>query len=265
MSLKPYYMIAREDPKPQFLLKDPSGREYGVVEHYETDRLRTGGHALLEFHSADPAFPALKARPMIWVDLENWTVLAGHGKNLPDADFEPGLQAYLQRFSPEDRELRRERARQALRFDLIRLAEQGYSVAYQEMFPGELTKVDFPTVRVAGANYLVDDQYQIQPGEFLNQVTLVFVEDKPGMKEPPATSLLCNWLFGQGYEILETRFSDSQSQRAVQALVENPELEKIYRERLTRMRREGVLLGVKPKPYQGKGAAGPHANESGAA
>jgi hypothetical protein len=272
MSLKPYYMIAREDPKPQFLLKDPSGREYGVVEHYETDRLRTGGHALLEFHSMDPS---LKARPMIWVDLENWTVLAGHGKNLPDADFEPGLDAYLQRFSPEDRELRRERARQALRFDLIRLAEQGYSVAYQEMFPGELTKVDFPTVRVAGANYLVDDQYQIQPGEFLNQVTLVFVEDKPGMKEPPATSLLCNWLFGQGYEILETRFSDSQSQRAVQALVENPELEKIYRERLTKMRREGVLLGVKPKPYQGKGTAGPaapdsrpagpQANESGAA
>jgi hypothetical protein len=246
MSLKPYYLIAGEQPKPQFLLKDPAGREYGVVEHYETDRMRTGGHALLEFFRMDEE---PKARPMIWVDLESWTVLAGHGKNLPDADFEMGLDAYLQRFTTAERELRRERARQALRFELIRLAEQGYTVAYQEMFPGELTKEDFPSVRVAGSNYIVDDQYLIQPGDFRNQVTLVFVEDKKGMKEPPTTALLCNWIFGEGYEILQTGFSDSQSQRAVQALVENPELEKIYRERLVKMRREGVLLGIKPKPY----------------
>jgi hypothetical protein len=246
MSLKPYYIIAGTDPKPQFLLKDPGGREYGVVEHYETDRMRSGGHILLEFLTQDPA---IKARPMIWVDLEKWTVLAGHGKNLPDADFEPGLDAYLQIFPESERELRRERARQALRYELIRLAEQGYSVAYQEMFPGELTKEDFPAVRVAGENFLVDDQYLIQPGDFRNQVTLVFVEDRKDGRQPAATALLCNWLFGEGFEILESRFSDSQSQRAVQALVENPELEKIYRERLTKMRREGVILGVKPKAY----------------
>jgi hypothetical protein len=254
MSLKPYYMIAGEAPKPQFLLKDPAGREYGVVEHYEIDRLRTGGHALFEFVSMDPE---QQVRPMIWVDLENWRVLPGHGKNLPDADFEMGLDAYLQRFAPAERDLRRDRARQALRFELIRLAEQGYTVAYQEMFPGELAKEDFPIVRVAGANYMVDDQYLIQPGDFRNQVTLVLVEDKPGMKEPPATALLCNWLFGEGYEILQTRFSDSQSQRAVQALVENPELEKIYRERLAKMRREGVLIGIKAKPYSPKENPGP--------
>ncbi|GEM_PF-2645499 len=252
MSLKPFFMIAGTPPKPQFLLKDPSGREYGVVEHYETDRLRTGGHALLEFFNLDEA-QAQQARPMIWVDLESWKVLPGHGKNLPDADFEMGLDAYLQGFSQPDREVRRERARQALRFELIRLAEQGYSVAYQEMFPGELGKEDFPSVRVAGSNYIVDDQYQIQPGDFRNQVTLVLVEDKPVMKEPPATALLCNWIFGEGYEILQTTFSDARSERAVRALVENPELEKIYRERLAKMRREGVLLGIKPKPYQGKG------------
>ncbi|MDB5104710.1 MAG: hypothetical protein JWP91_2399 [Fibrobacteres bacterium] len=254
MSLKPYYMIAGEAPKPQFMLKDPTGREYGVVEHYETDRMRTGGHALLEFINVDPA---QKARPMIWVDLKDWSVLAGHGKNLPDADFEMGLHAYLQRFPESDRELRRERARQALRFELIRLAQQGYTVAYQEMFPGELTKEDFPNVRVAGANYIVDDQYLIQPGDFRNQVSLVFVEDGKGLKEPPVTALLCNWIFGEGYEILQTGFSESQSQRAVQALVENPELEKIYRERLTRMRREGVLLGIKPKAYSPRTPASP--------
>lgn len=261
MSLKPYFMIAGTVPKPQFLLKDQAGREYGVVEHYETDRMRTGGHILLEFISPDPA---LKVRPMVWVDLENWAVLAGHGKNLPDGDFELGLDAYLQSFSETERELRRDRARQALRFELIRLAEQGYSVAYQEMFPAELTKEDFPSVRVAGDNYIVDDQYLIQPGDFRNQVTLVFVEDRKESKEPATTALLCNWLFGEGYEILQTRFSESQSQRAVQALVENPELEKIYRERLAKMRREGVLLGVKPKPYSPTAPQAPQKPEDGA-
>jgi hypothetical protein len=258
-------MIAGTAPKPQFLLKDRSGREYGVVEHYETDGMRSGGHILLEFISPDPS---LRARPMIWLDLGNWTVLAGHGKNLPDADFEAGLDAYLQGFPENERELRRDRARQALRFELIRLAEQGYTVAYQEMFPGELTKEDFPTVRIAGADYLVDDQYLIQPGDFRNQVTLVFVEDRKGKdKDPATTALLSNWLFGEGFEILQTRFTDSQSQRAVRALVENPELDKIYRGRLAKMRREGVLLGVKPKPYAPKapesGGSGTDGNPGG--
>jgi hypothetical protein len=249
MSLKPYYQIAGTAPKPQFLLKDRSGREYGVVEHYETDRLRTGGHVLLEFISPDPA---LKARPMIWLDLEKWAVLAGHGKNLPDADFEMGLEAYLQGFPESERELRRDRARQALRFEMIRLAEQGYSVAYQEMFPDELTREDFPTARIAGNDYIVDDQYLIQPGDFRNQVTLVFVKDVKGREEPPTTALLCNWLFGEGYEILQSEFSESQARRAIDVLVENTELEKIYRERLAKMRREAVILGVKAKPYEPK-------------
>ena len=259
MSLKPYYMIAGLDPKPQFLLKDKAGREYGVVEHYETDRMRTGGHALLEFISPDPS---IKARPMIWLDLENWAVLNGHGKNLPDADFEPGLDTYLQSFSETERLLRRDRARQALRFELIRLAEQGYTVAYQEMFPGELSKEDFPVVRIAGANYLVDDQYLVQPGDFRNQVTLVLVEEGND-KEPAATALLCNWLFGEGFEILQSAFSDSQSERAVHALVEKTELEKIYKERLMKMRREGAILGIKPKPYAPRGEASKGAADAG--
>jgi hypothetical protein len=255
MSLKPYYQIAGTAPKPQFLLKDRTGREFGVVEHYETDRLRTGGHVLLEFISPDPALNM--ARPMIWLDLEKWVVLAGHGKNLPDADFELGLEAYLQSFPESERELRRDRARQALRFEMIRLAEQGYSVAYQEMFPDELTREDFPTARIAGNDYIVDDQYLIQPGDFRNQVTLVFVKDAKGRQEQPTPALLCNWLFGEGYEILQSEFSESQSRRAIDVLVENTELEKIYRERLTKMRREAVILGVKAKPYE------PRTGESG--
>ncbi|HLP40638.1 MAG TPA: hypothetical protein VK465_03950, partial [Fibrobacteria bacterium] len=36
--------------------------------------------------------------------------------------------------------------------------------------------------------------------------------------------------------------------------VENPELEKIYQARLQKMRREGTLLGVKPKSYEPRAA-----------
>jgi len=254
MSLKPYYLIAGQPPKPQFLLKDYAGREYGVVEHYETDAKRSGGHALLEFWVPDSAAgepaAASRGRPMIWIDLNAWTILAGHGKNLPDADFEAGLQAYLQSWSESERDLRRDRARQALRYDLIKLAEQGYSVAYQEMFPGELLREDFPSVRIGRKPYIVDDQYQIQPGDFRNQVTLVFVPDAPESRDPQSPALLCNWLFDEGYEILQTALDEGQCHKAIAALVENKELEKIYKERLAKMRREGVILGVKPKPYE---------------
>jgi hypothetical protein len=253
MALKPYHEIAGEAPRPQFLLKGRDGREYGVVEHYETDGRRPHTHVLLEFHTPDPGAPA--ARPRIWLDLGRWAVAEGHGKNLPDADFEPGLNAYLQGFPEDERELRRERARKALRFELIRLSDQGYSVAYQEMFPGELTREDFPRVRIGKTEYVVDDQYLIRPGDFRNQVTLVLVEDRPG-SDPAAPALLANWLFGEGYEILQTDLDEDQARRALEPLVGNPELEKIYKERLAKMRREGTLLGVKPKPYAPRGGAG---------
>ena len=245
MSLKPFHEIAGEAPRPQFRLKDRTGREFGVIEHYETDRGRPHTHMLLEFFSPDPANTV---RPRLWVDLANWAVASGHGKHLPDADFEPGFDAYLQSFPEEERELRRERARKALRFELIRLAEQGYSIAYQEMFPGELLREDFPRIRISGTEYVVDDQYLIRPGDFRNQVTLVLVQDPPPSPDPEP-ALLANWLFGEGYEILQTTLDEVKAQRALQPLVENPELEKIYKERLVKMRREGTLLGVKPKPY----------------
>lgn len=255
MSYKPYHQIAGVAPQPQFFLKDRAGREYGVVEHYETDRGRPGGFVLLEFFSADPA---LTQRPLVWLDLEAWTVAVGKGKNLPDSDFEPGLDAYLQGFSQSERDARKDRARRARHFEIIRLAEQGYSVAYQEMFPGELTREDFPAVAIGGRQYLVDDQYLIQPGDFRHQVTLVFVETQGNTEVTAARepALLCNWLFGVGYEILDTKLDEALCQAALKPLVENPELEKIYKERLIKMRREGTLLGVKPKPYSPQGADG---------
>lgn len=256
MALKPYHEIAGEPPRAQFMLKARDGLEYGVVEHYETDPARPHTHVLMEFHTRDagPSVP----RPRLWIDLEAWNVARGHGKHLPDADFEPGFDAYLQIFPEPERELRRERARKALRYELIRLAEQGYSVAYQEMFPGELGRDDFPKVRVGREEFVVDDQYLIRPGDFRNQVTLVFMEEgaAPGAAEP---ALLANWLFGEGYEILQTRFPDEQAQRALEPLVRNPELEGIYKERLAKMRREGTLLGVKPKPYAASAPAAPEA------
>lgn len=247
MALKPYHAIAGEPPRPQFLLKARDGRDYGVVEHYETDRGRPHTHFLLEFFAAgDMQGP----RPRVWVDLASWSVALGHGKNLPDADFEAGLDQYLKSLPESERELRRERARKALRFELMRLAEQGYSIAYQEMFPGELLPEDFPKVTVEKTEYIVDDQYLIRPGDFRSLVTLVFVPEGAGAdggKAEPA--LLANWLFGEGYEILESGLDESRARRVLDQMTSNPELEKIYRERLARMRREGVLLGISPRPY----------------
>ncbi len=257
MPLKPFHQIAGLPPKPQFLLKDHAGREYGVIEHYETDRAKATNHTLLEFFSFDPnsSTAILKDRPKIWLDVDKWKVLEGHGKNLPDLDFEAGLNAYLQTFTETERDLRRERARLARFSDIIRLAEEDFTIAYQEMFPGELEHEDFPAVTIGGKHFIVDDQYGIRPGDFRNQVTLVFVADpKRKTKVEPDTStmqsaLLCNWIFREGYEIVHTALDEGQCHEAIRALVENPELEKIYRERLLKMRREGVLLGVKAKPY----------------
>jgi hypothetical protein len=249
MALRPFHQIAGLPAQPQFLLKDREGREYGVVEHYETDRRKPAGYALLEFWSPDPS---LKDRPRVWLDLEAWQVVVGRGRNLPDGDFEAGLDGYLQGFPPKERELRKERAKQALNYEMVDLAGKGFTIAYQEMFPGELKREDFPVVEMGRKSYLVDDQYNIQPGNFQNQVTLVFVEsaasDPAGGEREPA--LLANWIFGSGYEIVHTVLDEATVHAAIRHLVENKELEKIYKERLGKMRRQGTLLGVKPKPYE---------------
>ena len=270
MPFKPFYQIAGTAPQPQFLLKDRTGREYGVVEHYETGRGGPASYLLLEFFTPDPSTGrgepgvagSLARRPLVWVDMDKWTVLPGRGKHLPEPEFEAGLDQYLQAMPESERDLRRERARRSLHAEIIRLAEQGYTVAFQEMFPSELRREDFPAVNLGGRAYLVDDQYHVQPGDFRNQVTLVFVADgeNPGgepapasppsaSNSPPSASIIANWLFGQGYEIVTAALPDELCHAAIQSLVENPELEKIYRERLARMRREGTLLGIKPKPY----------------
>jgi hypothetical protein len=235
-----------------------------VVEHYETDRSRPDGFALLEFFSPDPGFKG-QGRPLVWLDLASWTVVPGKGKHLPDGEFEAGLDGYLQGFPDTERDLRRERARQARFSDLVALAGQGYTIAYQEMFPGELKREDFPVVEAGGRAYLVDDQYGIQPGDFRNQVTLVFLDQGPAgspaarparaAASPQAAApeaspaLLVNWQFGSGYEIVQAALDEDLCHRCVEALVGNKEAEKIYKERLLKMRREGTLLGVKPKPY----------------
>ena len=271
MALKPFYQIAGTEPKPQFLLKDHTGRKFGVVEHYETDRARATPHVLLEFFGEDPS---VTRRPLVWVDLDRWCVLAGHGKHLPDADFEAGFDQYLQSLPAAERDLRKERARKARFAEILGLAGRGYTIAYQEMFPGELGREDFPSVEISGKTFLVDDQYLVQPGDYRNQVTLVFVEqpsrggssggeqgnlqgtgsagvegNPPAADNPPEAALICNWLFGSGYEIVTGTLPEEVRHPAIRALVENPELEKIYKQRHLKMRREATLLGVAPKPY----------------
>lgn len=254
MALKPFHAIAGLTVRPQFLLKDHAGREYGVVEHYETDRRKPSGYVLLEFYTPDPA---VKERPRIWLDLEAWAVVMGHGRNLPDADFEAGLNRYLQGFSEDERALRRDRARKARFAEVIDLAGKGFTIAYQEMFPGELKPEDFPVVEMAGRDYLVDDQYDIQPGDPRQAVTLVFVErpipasgsEAAALAPEPQPSLIANWLFDEGYEIVTSSLPEDLVHTSIRALLGNKELEKIYRERRKKMRREGTLLGVKPKSY----------------
>ncbi len=258
MPLKPYHQIVGLPLKPQFLLKDHVGREYGVVEHYETDRQKATSHTLLEFYSPDPD---LKGRPLVWLDIDRWKVVEGHGKYLPDADFEAGLNAYLQSFPDSERDIRRDRARRARFSDIVSLSEEGYTIAYQEMFPGELVKEDFPSLKIGGKGFIVDDQYGIRPGDFRNQVTLVFIPEKTMSEKDIVqtnrtdveTALLCNWIFDEGYEIVHTLLDESHCHEAIRILVENKELQKIYRDRLLKMRREGTLLGVKPKPYAAHG------------
>jgi hypothetical protein len=73
-----------------------------------------------------------------------------------------------------------------------------------------------------------------------------------GAAAPPEEtrpSLIANWLFGEGYEIVITSLPDDLVHTSIGTLIGNKELEKIYRERLKKMRREGTLLGAKPKPY----------------
>lgn len=250
MALRPFHQIAGQTARPQFLVKDREGREFGVVEHYETDRKKPAGFALLEFWSPDPA---LKVRPLVWLDLEAWSVVMGRGKNLPDGDFEAGLDGYLQGFPATERDLRKERAKRAQHYEMLELAGRGFTIAYQEMFPGELKREDFPVVEMGGRSYLVDDQYSIQPGDFRKQVTLVFVEAAGAPKDTgaeQAPALLANWIFGSGYELVHTVLEEAAVHEAIRHLVENKELEKIYKERLGKMRRQGTLLGVKPKPYE---------------
>ncbi len=261
MSFKPYHTITGQPPKPQFFLKDVHERAFGVIEHYNTDPRQDLPAVLLEFISPDIG---PDNRPLIWLDLEKWRVVAGESRNLPESDFEAGFDAYLQGWPDAEKDLRRDRCKKARFSEVITLAEKGFSIAYQELFPGELCREDFPEVKVAGETYLVDDQYNIQPGEFINQATLVLVPaaSVPNAPAIPENHLLFNWLFGEGYEILDTRLSEADCHRIIQELTSNRELEKIYRDRLTKMRREGVLLAVKPKPYSPSPSAPSHEESS---
>ncbi len=253
MALKAYYQLAGIPAAPQFRLRDHLGRDFGVVEYYETDRSRPSGYMLLELIQADASETI---RPLVWFDLKEWKVLIGKGKHCPDEEFEPGLDLYMQTMREAERIQRRDRAHKAYCSSIVELAGKGYTIAFQEMFPEEVKRDDLPVVEMGGKAYLVDDQYDMQPGEYNKQVTLVFIapdSTEPAKASDPKTPLLiAHWVFGIGYDIVTTTLPESYCHQAVKVLSGNAELEKIYRDRLRRMRREGALLDVKPKPYTPK-------------
>ncbi len=253
MRFQPYFQIVGETRKPQFLLRDYLGREFGVVEHYDIDSKQAGAFAVFEFFSADPAFAQ---HPMVWMDLTSWSVLSGKGQNLPEPEFEAGFENYMLTLPESERNKRHERCKFARFSQAITMANQGYTLAYAEFFPDNIKSEDYPELTINGKGYWVDDQYDVQPGDFNLQVTLSLQskqsnQSKTDSQNPnPEAALLFNWIFGQGYEIIHSQFNEAESHELILPLTGNPELEKIYRERFKQMRREGVLLGVKPKPYK---------------
>lgn len=254
---QPWHALAGEKPRPQFFLRDQEGREFGVVEHYENRRLPPPAQVALEFVSAD--FSA--KRPWVLFDLESWRVVPGRSQNLPDAVFEAGLEYFLGRWPESDKQLRRDRARLASCKAQVDLAGQGYTIAFFELFPAELGSEGLPHCKLGKGEFLVEDQYGIRPGEFRDEVTLVLLPAKGAAPHgaagnPGATTAspaavekphaIVNWRFGQGFDLLDCQGSEEDVAEAVQTFMAAEGREALYRERLMRMRREGVLLGVKP-------------------
>ena len=239
---KPWFQIVGEEAKPQFMLRDAEGREFGVVEWYSNRRLPQNWMGL-EFISG-----AFGNRPFLVFDLDSWKVVSEKSRNLPDDYFEPGLEVFLSRWTDVDRDLRRDRVKRAARMELIKLAEKGYTIAFQEMFLEESKPEDLPVLTIKGQSFLVDDQYGIRPGEFRSEVTLVFLPETARGAQVPAPAFLVNWKFGEGYELIDCQMSEELVHQALEIFFDNAELEGIYRERHKRMRREGVLLGVRPAP-----------------
>jgi hypothetical protein len=240
---QPWSKLLGEKPQPQFFLRDAMGKEYGVVEHY-SDRSTTPEVWMgLEFYSADFA----AARPFVVFDLMTWKVVPGKSRSLPEPIFEDGLAAFLDRWPEAEREKRRDRAKRGFKHAQVTLAEQGYTIAFHEMFADELPAGGLPKVALGSQFARVDDQYGIRPGEYRNEVTLVLLPEKtlaPG--EEPKPLALVNWRFGEGFEVINAEVDEDAVAVAIEKFMAEDHRESEFRERLKRMRREGVMLGVKP-------------------
>jgi len=238
-----WHYFSGEKPRPQFFLRDDQGREYGVVEWYSDAPEEPPAHVALEFVSAD--FSA--ARPWVLVNLESWKTVAGREKNLPDEFFKDGLEAYLSRWDEKEKQLRLDRVRRAAFHAPIQMAEKGYTVGYHELFPKDMPQEGLPRIRVADQWVRLIDQYGIRPGEFRHEVTLVLMPETVLKSQgEPAPLALVNWRFGEGFDVLDSKIPEEDVADAVQGFMENHERESHFQRRLTQMRREGVLLGVKP-------------------
>jgi hypothetical protein len=261
MPFLPWFTLAGQSRRPQFLLKDFTGRAYGVVEHYETGPGAGPEKMLLEFHPVDGG-----AHPWSGWDLERWDLLEGYSRELPDEGFATGLRHFLASWDETERDIRRKRALRAKFWESVQLAEKGYTVAFAELFPEEAAKASPLRFEWEGASYRVDDQYGIQPGDFREEVTLAFLPEASQGKPLPGVepALLLNWQFRDGCEILSSKFEEEKVFHAVSHWMrrddsnapvssfakEFPPQEALFHQRLLQMRRQGVILQVAPKPIQ---------------
>jgi hypothetical protein len=237
-----WHKLLGESPQPQFLLRDDQGREFGVIEYYSDRPTSPYQWVGFEFFSADFA----AARPWVVFDLEAWKVVPGKSKNLPDDFFEPGLQSYLERWPESERQLRKDRAKRGFYSQQITLAEKGYTIAFSELFPEEAAAQPLPERQIHGETFRIDDQYGIRPGEFRSEVSLVLMPKSKIDSSDAKPLAIVNWVFGQGIEVLDAQIDEDVIAQAIQEFMAAENLESTYRERLKRMRREGVLLGVRP-------------------
>lgn len=240
---QPWSKLVGEKLQPQFFLRDATGKEFGVVELYSDRPTHPEMWMGLEFYSADFA----ASRPFVVFDLTHWKTVAGKSRHLPEPLFEEGLAAYLGRWPESEREKRRERARRGFKHTQVSLAEQGYTIAYHEMFADELPPEGLPVLKLGKTVCRIDDQYGIRPGEYRDEVTLVLLPEVKGPPgETPQPLALVNWRFGEGLEVLNAQVDEEVVAREIEKFMAESQREDEYRARLQRMRREGVLLGVKP-------------------
>ncbi len=247
-SFKPYSLVHGSQIQAQFILQDINQTHYGVIEYYNTNSKLQVPAILFEF--VDVKRPEA-AKAKLWLNMDTWEIESKGQEHLPDAVFAEAFQAHLSSWTESEKDLRHSRALESRFFEAIKLANQGYSIAYHELFPED---PEFINVKLQNRKeYLLDDQYLIQPGENRHHVTLVFVA-QPSKAETLA-SLIATWNFSGEFDVIESELNENEIEALLSELARQGEISLKLQKRREKMRRQAILLQVRPKPREERPAA----------